>query len=174
MSVRHLWIVRHAEATRDQSNLTEAGRRQADLLGARLAGLPITAISHSPKPRAVKTAALVAAHLPEAAVKEAAELNDRIPTDDLPAMSAMIARFTGPVPEETHELVVTHNFQAGWFVREAYLAPPERFGVLNFGNTGLTLIRYPAGEPPRVIMVGDLSHLPADLRWTGLPPDLRP
>ena len=171
MSVRHLWIVRHAEATPDQSGLTETGRRQADLLGVRLAGLPIAAVSHSPRPRAAKTAAIVAGHLPGVPVDEAPELDDRIPSDDPDAMAAMIARFTGPGP--AHQLVITHNFQVGWFVRDALAAPAARFEVVNSANTALTVIRYPSGGAPRVIVVGDLTHLPPELRWTGLPAELR-
>ncbi len=51
-----LWIARHAEALPDESGLSEIGRRQAALLGARLAGVPLSRISHSPQARAVETA----------------------------------------------------------------------------------------------------------------------
>ncbi|MFC7532125.1 phosphoglycerate mutase family protein [Actinoplanes sp. GCM10030250] len=172
MSARELWIVRHGEATPDQNDLSETGRQQADHLGARLAGVPFAAISHSPKARAVRTATTVAAHLPGTPVREAAELNDRIPPDDLAAMAAMIAKFTAPA-SASPELLITHNFQVGWFVREALAAPAARFDAMNSANTGLTVIRYPAGGPPRVLLFNDLSHLPAELRWTGLPPELR-
>ncbi|MBB2942005.1 putative phosphoglycerate mutase [Actinoplanes lutulentus] len=174
MAVRHLWLVRHGEAVPDQSDLTEAGRQQASLLGARLAGLPLESISHSPKPRALRTAQIVARHFPDVPVREAEELDDQVPTDDPSVSAAMIARFTSPVADESHELVITHNFQVGWFLRDAYAAPPERFRVVNQCNTGVTLIRYPAGQVPRVILVNDLTHLPAELRWTGFPPELRP
>ncbi|MET0424294.1 MAG: histidine phosphatase family protein [Actinoplanes sp.] len=59
-----LWLARHAEATEDESELTSTGRRQATLLGERLAGAGITRISHGPLPRAAETARIVAAHLP--------------------------------------------------------------------------------------------------------------
>ncbi|MEU4563701.1 phosphoglycerate mutase family protein [Actinoplanes sp. NPDC023936] len=174
MAVRHLWLVRHGEAVPDQSDLTEAGRQQAELLGLRLAGLPLEAISHSPKARAVRTAQIVARHFPAVPVRQAPELDDRVPSDDRAASAAMITRFTGPVLEDSHELVITHNFQVGWFLREAYAAPTERFRVVNQCNTGVTLIRFPAGQVPRVILVNDVTHLPVELRWTGFPPELRP
>lgn len=37
---RYLYLVRHGEATADESRLTEAGRRQATPLGRRLRDVP--------------------------------------------------------------------------------------------------------------------------------------
>ncbi|MEV6346584.1 histidine phosphatase family protein [Actinoplanes sp. NPDC051851] len=176
MTVRHLWIARHAEASPDEATLTEAGERQASLLGARLAGagLSLAAISHGPLPRAARTAAIVAESFPGVPVEAVDELDDRIPTD-APEMSArMVARFTGPAPSEIHELVITHAFQVAWLVREALEAPPERWRGINSCNTGLTLIRYLPGRKPRLIMFNDVTHLPEELRWSGFPAELRP
>ncbi|MEV6130289.1 histidine phosphatase family protein [Streptomyces violaceusniger] len=85
-------------------------------------------------------------------------------------------RFTGPVdgPEDRHELVVTHNFLVGWLVRAALDAPKWRWLGLNQCNAALTVIRYPPpGRPPSVLFSNDMAHLPAPLRWTGYPPELR-
>jgi broad specificity phosphatase PhoE len=171
--VRHLWIARHAEATGDQSGLTGAGERQAGLLGQRLAGVPFAAISHSPLARAVRTAALVAAHLPDVPVQVATELDDRVPTDEPVASAAMISRFSGPAPAETHELLITHAFQVAWLVRDALETPAERWRDLIPANTGLSVIRHFPDGRRRVIAFNDLSHLPAELRYTGSPPELR-
>jgi broad specificity phosphatase PhoE len=171
--VRHLWIVRHAEATDDQSGLSPAGEQQAALLGDRLSAVPFTAISHSPLPRAVRTAAIVSAHLPGVPVQVADELDDRFPTDEPAASAAMIARFTGPSAAERHELVVTHAFQVAWFVRDALETPESRWRDVIPANTGLTVIRYFPSGRTRVIVFNDLSHLPEPLRWTGSPPELR-
>ncbi|MDI6098240.1 histidine phosphatase family protein [Actinoplanes sp. NEAU-A12] len=173
METRHLWIARHAEATADESGLSAAGERQAALLGERMAGVPLTAVSHSPLPRAARTASLVAAHLPGVPVRVAAELDDRVPTEEPAASAAMIARFAGPAPAETHELLITHAFQVAWFVREALETPAERWRDLIPANTGLTVIRYFPNGRRRVLIFNDLSHLPAELRWTGSPPELR-
>ncbi|WIM97753.1 histidine phosphatase family protein [Actinoplanes oblitus] len=170
--VRHLWIARHAFANEDESALTGDGEQQATLLGERLAGVPIAEIFHSPLPRAVQTTALVAAHLPGVPVRAAGELDDQLPTQANSA--AMIERFTGPAPAETHQLVITHAFQVAWFVRDALEAPEDRWRGLNSCPTGLTLIRYFPGQKPRLIMFNDVSHLPAALQWTGFPPELRP
>ncbi len=85
-------------------------------------------------------------------------------------------RFTGPVdgPEDRHELVVTHNFLIGWLVRAVLDAPKWRWLGLNQCNAALTVIRCPPpGRPPSVLFSNDMAHLPAPLRWTGYPPELR-
>ncbi|MEU3557405.1 histidine phosphatase family protein [Streptomyces fragilis] len=62
-SDRFLHLVRHAEATADETSLTERGRRQAALPGERLRGVPFAAVHHGPLPRATGTAALITARL---------------------------------------------------------------------------------------------------------------
>ncbi|MYR38397.1 histidine phosphatase family protein [Streptomyces sp. SID4944] len=85
-------------------------------------------------------------------------------------------RFTGPVEgeggEDRHELVVTHNFLVAWLVRDAMHAPAWRWLGLNHANAALTVIRYAPGRPATVLLANDMRHLPADLRWTGFPPEL--
>ncbi|MDX6330487.1 MAG: hypothetical protein QOI83_2870 [Streptomycetaceae bacterium] len=44
---------------------------------------------------------------------------------------------------------------------------------LNQGNAALTVIRYAPGRPPAVLVHNDTRHLPAELRWTGFPPEYR-
>ena len=83
--------------------------------------------------------------------------------------------FTGPVPEpiERHELLVTHNYLVGWLVRHALGAPPWRWLGVNQANAGLTVIRYAPDLPPSILVFNDVSHLPAELQWTGFPLALR-
>lgn len=87
-----------------------------------------------------------------------------------------IELLTGPVAgdAERHELVVTHAFTIGWLVRHALGAPPWRWVGVNHCHTGLTMIRYVPGRPPALVVLNDVTHLPADLQWTGFPADLRP
>ncbi|MGN9841516.1 histidine phosphatase family protein [Nonomuraea sp. H19] len=199
---RFLYLTRHGEATPDESGLTDAGRRQAALLGERLQGVPLSAIHHGPLPRATQTAHLIGERLPgiplhvsEAAgdyipyVPEKEELApgyaDRLlgfvgqfPADERergPALAAEALRaFTGPVAEGTrHELVVTHNFLIGWLVRAALDAPKWRWLGLNHCNAALTVIRYAPDRPSSVLSYNDMGHLPAELRWTGFPPEPR-
>lgn len=94
---------------------------------------------------------------------------------------ALVARFakapdtiTEGTRRDTHEVLVTHAFQIAWLVRHALDAPPSRWLGLNSANTALTVIEYRAGLPPAIVMFNDMSHLPADLRWTGFPASVRP
>ncbi|MFF2186077.1 histidine phosphatase family protein [Streptomyces sp. NPDC058155] len=65
-ATRHLYLARHGEASADESDLTEKGRRQAVLLGERLRGGPLSAIHHGPLPRAERTARLIRDQLGDA------------------------------------------------------------------------------------------------------------
>ncbi|MFI6787214.1 histidine phosphatase family protein [Nonomuraea sp. NPDC050383] len=204
MTTRHLYLARHGAADAF-GELTGAGRRQAGLLGERLAGLPIDAVWHSPLPRAVASAHELARQLPGVPVAGAAELVDHVPYvpstaetppswtgffdgyDDAEAASgrrlaaALVARFakapdmtTTGTRSDTHDVLVTHAYPIAWLVRHALDAPPSRWLGLNSANTALTVIEYRTGLPPTIVMFNDMSHLPAELRWTGFPNGMRP
>ncbi|MEE6263070.1 histidine phosphatase family protein [Plantactinospora sonchi] len=192
MANRFLHLVRHGEATAD-GTLTERGERQARLTGRRLADLPIAAIHHSPLPRAVRTTQLISDNLPGVPVQVSELVDDHIPpvpdpqalpevyarflhgvtADEYSAgarlADAAIERYAVPAEVDTHELVVTHNFQIGWFVRHALGAPGWRWLGLNQGNCALTTILYRADRPPALVIFNDMAHLPPELRWTGFP-----
>ena len=78
MTTRRLYLARHGAAD-VFGELTDIGRRQAALLGERLAGVPVDAVWHSPLPRAVASAHELARRLPDVPVTEAAELVDHVP-----------------------------------------------------------------------------------------------
>ena len=202
MADRYLYLTRHGEATPDESGLSEAGRRQAALLGDRLRGVPLAAVHHGPLARAAETARLIGAGLDGVPVRSGEAAGDYVPYEparaELPAEIAdrmlgfleqfpaeerergpelaaeAMTRFTGPVPgdEPRHELLVTHNFLVGWLVRDALDAPAWRWMGLAHANAALTVIRYAPGRPPALLVYNDTAHLPAELRWTGFPPDL--
>ncbi|MGW4736150.1 histidine phosphatase family protein [Streptomyces shenzhenensis] len=202
-ATRYLYLVRHGEALPDESELSATGRRQAALLGRRLARLPVSVVHHGPLPRAAQTADLIGEHLDGAALRVSEAAGDYIPyfprREELPPDSAdrllrflaqataedrergpeladrALARFTGPVAgdQERHELVVTHNFLIGWLVRHATDAPKWRWLGLNHGNAALTVIRYAPGRPSALLVYNDMRHLPAELCWSGFPAELR-
>lgn len=201
-AARYLYLTRHGQASADESTLTDDGRRQAALLGERLRGAPITAIHHGPLPRAEQTARLVGERLAGVPLLRSEPAGDYVPylprREELPAESAdetlarlagfpaaereqgpglarqALARFTGTVEgdEPRHELLVTHNFLVGWLVRAALDAPEWRWLGINHANAALTVIRYAPGRPPALLLFNDTGHLPAELRWTGFPPEL--
>lgn len=195
MATRHLYVVRHGAAD-PFGELTDVGRRQAHLLGERLARLRIDAVWHSPLVRAARTAQILGEHLPGATVDEAAELVDHVPhvPDDVPPAwagffdgydateaaagarlaEALVSRFAHPAETETHEVLVTHAYQVAWLVRDALGAPPVRWLAMSCGNTGLTAIQHREGMPPALLLYNDMSHLPVELRWTGFGPGTRP
>lgn len=193
-TTRYLYLVRHGEASPDESGLTEGGLRQATLLGRRLRGIPFPAIHHGPLPRAGQTARLIGDQLKNIPLRVSEVAGDYVPytpgRGELPAESAdfylrflagataeerdqgpALARraldlFTGPVDgeEDRHELVVTHNFLVAWLVRDAMHAPKWRWLGLNHCNAALTVIRYAPSRPASVLMSNDMRHLPTELR----------
>jgi len=193
VTTRHLYLARHGEAD-PFGELTGTGRRQAALLGERLARLPLDAVWHSPLPRAVASAREIARWLPGAAVSEAAELVDHVPyvppAAEMPSSwvgffdgystaeaaaglelaGALVSRFAAAPDggrKDTHELLITHAYPIAWLVRDALAAPPVRWLGLECANTALTMIEYRTGLPPSLVMFNDMSHLPVALRWTG-------
>jgi len=61
--------------------------------------------------------------------------------------AAAIERHAVTADEDRHELIVTHNFLIGWFVRHALAAPDWRWLGLNQGNCALTVILYRPDRP---------------------------
>lgn len=201
MPTRHLYLARHGDAD-PFGELTDTGRRQAALLGQRLAEVPLDAVWHSPLPRASASAQEIARHLvPSTPVAEAAELIDHVPyvprPDETPdpwipffdgyerdeaeagerIAAGLVARFAAtpePHAADTHELLITHAYPIAWLVRHALDAPPARWLGLDSANTALTTIEYRPGLPPNIVTFNDLAHLPADLRWSGFARTLRP
>lgn len=195
MATRHLYVVRHGAAD-PFGELTEVGRQQSQLLGERLAGLPIDVVWHSPLPRAVRSAQVMGDQLPGVPVREAVELVDHVPyvPEHPPAAwagffdgydaaeaaagarsaEALISRFARPADVETHEVLVTHAYPVAWLVRHALDAPPVRWLELNCGNAALTVIEHRSGLAPTLVLYNDMGHLPPDLRWTGFGATVRP
>lgn len=202
-AARYLYLARHGEALPDESGLTENGRRQAVLLGRSLRESPLAAVLHSPLARAAETARLIHGELDGVPMEQSDLAGDYIPyvprKEELPPeyadslldrlaqfpaeMSeqgrklapAALERFARPVDgdEPRHELVVTHNFLIGWLVRAALDGPKWRWQGLNHANAALTVIRYAPDRPASVVFFNDMGHLPAELRWTGFPPEFR-
>lgn len=200
MATRYLYIARHGDADAF-GNLTDVGREQAQLLGRRLAHLPIGSVWHSPLPRAADTADRLDLFLGgNTSVAEAAELLDHVPYVPKPEETppswlpffdgydsaeaaegrriaeSLTVRFARPPEQDddVHEVLITHAYPIAWLIRDALDAPPVRWLGLSSANTALTVIEYRPGTHPSISMFNDMSHLAPELRWTGFPRTLRP
>jgi len=166
--------------------LSDLGRQQAQLLGPRLAKVPFAAIHHSPLPRAAQTAEVLAGHLPDVPSHACDLVADRTPLplperqheyperyraflDGVPAderdegavrVQNAVEHFGVTGETDRHELLVTHNFVIGWFVRHALDAPAWRWVGLNQANCGLTIVQWQTDRPPTLLAFNDVGHLP--------------
>lgn len=192
----HIYLVRHgeqldAEHGMPDGPLSPRGRRQAEALAERLGGIPFDAAWHSPLQRASETAKIIAAKMPALEPEPSALLFDCIPSGPAPETPSAYDPFFGSVTDEEidagraqmadagaeflrssredrHELLITHNFVIGWFVREVLGAPDWRWVSINQANCGLTVLTQKPGRPWSLVVHNDLAHLPPELR-TGLP-----
>ena len=192
----YIYLVRHGEHQDAEHGLIDGplsprGRRQASLLADRLSGVPFDAVWHSPLERASQTARAVAERMPSVSPEPSALLFDCVPTGMTADTPAVFEPFFGSVTEaeieagsaqmadaraeflrghreDRHDLLITHNFVIGWFVREVLDAPAWRWVGINQANCGLTVLTQKAGRPWSLVTHNDLAHLPPELR-TGLP-----
>jgi len=192
----YLYLVRHGEQLDAEHGLPDGplsprGVRQARLIAERLSGVQFTSVQHSPLRRATETAQVISEVMPAVEPQPSALLFDCIPsgpTPDTPRsfdswfhsvtedeidagraqMADAISEYFAPHRGERHDLLITHNFVIGWFVRHVFDAPEWRWLGLNQANCGLTIIRIRSAKPPVLVVHNDLAHLPVELR-TGLP-----
>jgi broad specificity phosphatase PhoE len=185
-SIRLLYLVRHGEQENAQvesetAGLSELGRWQAAATGERirLSGIQLGAIHYSPVRRAAETAQIMSQYLPGVPMHQTALVGDYVPCipSDLPPVyepllsevseaervegarlaDEALARFTRPDGES--ELIVTHTFLIGWFVRAVLGAPEWRWLGLNSANCGLTVLAFRQDRPPAVLSFNDMGHL---------------
>lgn len=195
---RYLYLVRHGEQVDAEYGLPDGplsprGVRQARLIAERLSGVPFTHAYTSPLQRALETAEAMTERLPSLTPQPSALLMDCIPSGPTADMPSVFESFYGGISEDeivageaqmedaaaewlsassddTHELLVTHNFVIAWFVREVFGATPWRWMGINQAHCGLTIIHVRTTRPPVLVVHNDLGHLPPELR-TGLPED---
>lgn len=182
-----LHLVRHGEhdPASGHRGLSPAGRRQADRLGRRLRTVAFSAIHHSPLARATETADIVAGHLPQVPRHACDLVRDRTPVpsagrrdlypdrwldwldgvpaderdEDATALLAAVDHFGVTGDRDRHELLITHNFVIGWFVRHVLDAPVWRWIGLNQDNCAITVVRWDPDRPPALVSFNDTGHL---------------
>jgi len=165
--------------------LSQLGRDQADRLGRRLRAVPFSAIHHSPSARAVQTAGILASHLPQVPRHACELIADRTPVpsagqrdgyprrwlawldgvpgderdEDATALQAAVGHFGVTGGNDRYELLVTHNFVIGWFVRHVLDAPAWRWIGLNQANCAITIVQWDSDRPPTLVSFNDTGHL---------------
>ena len=179
-----LHLVRHGEQDPAGEGLSALGREQAERAGRRLAAVPFGALHHSRKPRAAETAALIGAHLTAVPAHACDLVADRtpyprdrsgyperwhrwfdgVPEDerdpDAAALDDAVGRLGVVGDDDRDELLVTHNFVIGWFVRHVLDAPEWRWIGLNHDNCAITVVEWATGRPPMLVSFNDTGHLP--------------
>lgn len=187
MTSTSLYLVRHGEQDPDSADgaLSNVGHQQAHRLGLRLRDIPFSEIHHSPAARAVQTADAITNHLPDAARHACELMADRTPVpsrarrgeypqrflsfldhvpsaerdEDAVALQEAIEHFGTTSDQDRNELLITHNFVIGWFVRHVLDAPTWRWMGLNQANCGLTIVRWSSDRPPALVSFNDVGHL---------------
>jgi serine/threonine-protein phosphatase PGAM5 len=165
--------------------LSQLGLEQADRLGRRLRTVPFSAIHHSPLARAAQTADIVGGHLPQVPRHDCNFVADRTPVpsegqrgrypdrwlawldgvpdderdEDAVALQAAVEHFGITGERDRHELLITHNFVIGWFVRHVLDAPVWRWLGLNQANCAITVVQWDSDRPPTLVTFNDTGHL---------------
>lgn len=189
-AARTIILVRHGTYVPDPSvdpkvgpHLSRLGVAQAYLVGARLAGLPVhfDAMLVSPMNRARDTAAAIAASFPGRHFEVVDDLAECIPATrrvevtkheapaDMAACAARLdrvfARYFRPAAgAEQTDLLVCHGNVIRYLVTRALGVDTKAWLEMSVGNASITRIRVEAGGRFKVLSVGDVGHIPPDLR----------
>lgn len=88
---------------------------------------------------------------------------DGVPPDerdvDATALRTAVARLGATGEQDRHDLLITHNFVIGWFVRHALDAPEWRWMGLNQAHCAITVVQWDSGGPPVLVSFNDTGHL---------------
>jgi serine/threonine-protein phosphatase PGAM5 len=183
-----LVLVRHGaydtEDTTDDAvgrHLVPIGVAQARLTGARLRALPFRfdEVLASPLTRARETAAVIADDLgmPVRIVPDLAECTPPTrrqdvmaegTTEDLAACTSQLERaatmLLQPVTADRRDLVVAHGNVIRWLVTRTLGVDVDAWLGMSVGHASLTVLVVEPGGRLRVVAVGDVGHLPPNLR----------
>jgi serine/threonine-protein phosphatase PGAM5 len=188
-AARILVLVRHGHYVADPAidenigpGLSPLGVAQAQLAGARLAGLPVAfdARHVSPMQRARDTAAAIAASTSGPAFATVADLAECTPPTrrteitvdespgDLAACRERLERvfaqyFVPAAGRERQELFVCHGNVIRYLVTRALGVDSTAWLEMSVGHASITRIRVEPDGRFKVIAVGDVGHLPPNL-----------
>lgn len=184
-----IYLVRHGHYVSDPvidqkigPGISPIGSAQANLAGARLAGLPVKFDNYyvSPMQRARDTAAVIGQNLPGSQFKVIEDLAEctppthdkKIMADEKPedlaactaALNRVFADYFKPAQNQTRtDLFVCHGNVIRSLVVRALGVDPDSWLSLSVGHASITKIRIEADGRFKVIAVGDVGHLPPNL-----------
>lgn len=192
MANRILLFIRHGQyhstgppTHEPDGPLTESGQKQAALAAKRLQTYPVRQIHHSTLQRAVETAEIISAGLPDAVLHPSSLLRECIPCipHGFEAHFAQIppsfikggrkqARqafetFMKPLAEgesEQYEIVVSHGNLINYLASRVAGAPEEAWLNFDIQQCGITEIVINPEGWVRLVRHNDTGHLPLELQ----------
>lgn len=191
--VHYVYLIRHGMYDRDSlsddrtgNGLNALGREQAQMVGARLAALPVRAhaLVTSDFTRARETAAIIGQALGmtpavDSLLHECAPTSDRAermgnrPREGVAQcdsnLAAAWAKYMRPSPDaDTHDVLVCHGNVTRWFVTRALGTDTRRWMQMDIANCSLTILAVRSDGTTRLVMFSDVGHIPIDKQtWTG-------
>ena len=189
-AVRTIVLVRHGHYAPDPAAdaklgpaLTDLGIAQAHLVGARLAGLPqkFDTVYASPMTRAQQTAKVIVGDLDDAPIETIADLAECTPPTRHKDITAAMkpeelsdcakqldrlftARFKPASGAPVQELLVCHGNVIRYLITKALAVDTEAWLEMSVGHVSMTTIRVEADGSTKVIAIGDVGHVPPNLR----------
>ncbi|MBN1504337.1 MAG: histidine phosphatase family protein [Candidatus Eisenbacteria bacterium] len=190
---RTLYLIRHGfydyhdeRAPEIGKGLLPLGIAQARLTGSRLRSLPVrfSTVYFSTFTRARETALVIRQDLDSLAVIESDLLSECTPPtwrEDVMAdqtqselvacreqLEAAFAKFFVPSPgEPRHEVLVCHGNVIRYFVTRVLRVDPLSWLGMSIGNCSLTVVRVNSDGTMKLLLFGDVGHIPPNLQ-TGL------
>lgn len=191
--VHYIYLIRHGAYDRVDSlddrtanGLNALGREQAQLLGARLAALPVklTSVVTSNYTRARDTAREIGALLGVSPLEDSL-LHECLPRseradlmkDASPGEMADCEsnlenawkKYMSPTPESDRiDALVCHGNVIRWFVSRSIGASTDRWSTMEIGNGSLTVVAVRPDGSTRLVMFSDVGHLPLEKQtWLG-------
>lgn len=186
-----IYLVRHGaydmKAKADPAvgpSLTPLGISQAKLVAARLRALPVRfdSMTSSTMTRARETAAVIHESLTEVPLDSTPLLSECTPpafqaisgesTDEMTKCATRLDEAFGtlitPTPgADRNDLLVCHGNVIRYFVSKALRIDPRSWLGMTVAHASLTVIRVRADGSMKVIGVGDVGHIPANLQSWG-------
>jgi serine/threonine-protein phosphatase PGAM5 len=188
--VRTVYLIRHGAYLPDPKadpqsgpGLSPLGIAQARLTATRLRSMPVAfnSLTSSTLTRAQQTAAVVHEQIADVPATASALISEctppaRIEPRESPAalsackqqLDAAFAKFFTPASgAHRHDVLVCHGNVIRYLTTRALGVDPQAWVAMSVAHTSVTIIEVHANGSFRVIAVGDVGHVPANLQSWG-------